>query len=492
MTSHLVKRTSDRDSAVGNRCPAGTQVQSEASVPKLDNLIDSKSEMNSSLSSDASQSAVTGDTHHGHLVDLAYAAEQARIEGRKNHKRITDAIYARRRRLREKEQEEELVRQAEQAHQVNKKLRQENKELQSMLSGAVAEVEEMGDTEKNWLHSALEKLKATSTSTKKVTEESNDASKSSSLKRQSKNIKSTSKPTGLSNETGSHLRSLNGKTDIESVQVEDTTARSDSSGPLHVMNGSDRIVPMERNNHPDSNDIPQPTDVDAIEALRQESYLQGLQDAVLLNRRRNVLVANHNRLHQRQPQPPLIVANTTNHDDILQSTLLNDPINQRTIDQLLLARRINELRRCADSSVISSELRSILDRRNLLRGGGYNPTADPLLQHASMLGYTLDPAKIATLARLRANSAPSVSPSLLRSPLTSAQILALTSTNLYPLQSQLLLLNSNNDRTSSLASLYQHHQPQEQQVSLLEQLHQQERESPPNRRSRFYDGARRI
>ena len=88
MTSHLVKRTSDRDSAVGNRCPAGTQVQSEASVPKLDNLIDSKSEMNSSLSSDASQSAVTGDTHHGHLANLTFAAEQARIEARKNHKRF--------------------------------------------------------------------------------------------------------------------------------------------------------------------------------------------------------------------------------------------------------------------------------------------------------------------------------------------------------------------------------------------------------------------
>lgn len=476
MASHLAKNNVDHDCAVGNRCPAGSHIQSEAAtVPHaVGEAVASKSALKHFLSTDAPQSVEPGDTHYGHLTDLAYAAEHARIEARKNHKRFTDAIYARRRRQREKEDEKELVREAEHAHKVNKKLREENNKLQSMLSSAIAEVEAMGDTEKEWLRNVLEKAKAISVPPTQSMDESNDVNNSTSMKRQSKHVESTSVSTVHSVEVDSHLRSPCRKTEIESSQVEDTTATSASSRPLNAMNDSIATASAESRNRRDGNDIPLPTDKHAIEALQQASYLQGLQDAVLLNRQREI------QNHPQQPRPLPVVPSTINEVDALQATVLNDPLNQRTIDQLLLMSRINALSRYPDSSVLHPELSSLLDPHSILRSG-CNPASDLLFRNTSAIGYPINPAMISALAGLRNFNGPPVpsSPSL-PSQLTAAQLLAINnSVNAYQAQMQLGLLNAYSDRTNVLTSLLQHHQLQEQQISLLTQLQQQEQQSPP-------------
>lgn len=468
------------DDTASNRCPAGSHLRaSAADLPNLNDNAAPNTAFKRFLATDMTQSAETGNTQHGHLTDLAYAAEHARIEARKNHKRFTDAIYARRRRLREKEDERELVREAEHAQQVNKKLREENNELESMLSSATAEIEAMGDTEKEWLRGVLEKAKTSVKPTSKVTYESNGTTKSSSMKRKSRHIESTSKSTVASTEAVSILHSPNARSDNGSTQIENTAPTLSPSRPLHATTDPIEATSVTINHRRDGNDSPHRTGDRSIEALRQASYLQGLKDAVLLNQRRDILAATQNHQQQTQSQPPTpVAASASTQADILQSALLNDPIHQRTIDQLLLMNRINAMTGFPDSSALRPELSSLLDPSNLLRGG-YNPAADLLSRTASMLGYPTDPSILA-LAGLRNFSVPPITSPTIPPPLTAAQILALSnSTNSYQLQMQLGLLNAYNDRTNVLTSLLQHHQQQEQQISLLTQLHQHEQQQPP-------------
>ena len=474
------QRNTDLDFTVDNRCPAGSHIRATATDPNGDSDGASKTAYKSFLATDMSHSSGTGETHHGHLTDLAYAAEHARIEARKNHKRFTDAIYARRRRLREKADEKDLVREAEYHQQVNKKLREENKELQSMLSSAIAEIEAKGDTEKEWLRGVLDKAKTTEKPTSNVTDVVSDGTyKSSSSKRLARY-----RPTVASTEASStQLPSSKGRSDSGSTHLEDTTTISTTSRPLNVTTERIEAASVE-SHHPSrhGNDGPHRSEDRSIEALRQASYLQGLQDAVLLNQRRDILAATQH-LPQQQPQspPPLppAAANATAQADIRQSALLNDPIHQRTVDQLLLVRRINAMTGYPDPSVLRPELTSLLDRSSLLMGG-YNPASDLLSRNTSILGYPPDSSMLAALAGLQNFGVPPVPPPTLPPQLTAAQLLALsTSTNSYQLQMQLGLLNAYTDRTNVLTSLLQHHQQQEQQISLLTHLQQQHEPQPP-------------
>lgn len=497
MVSPLAKSNVEHDGALGNRCPAGSHIQAQgtANVPHLGQGVTSKLVLKSFPVSDTPQSAETEDDNQqlGNLSDSAFTAEQKRIEARKNHKRFTDAIYARRRREREKEAEQELVREAEHARKANQKLRVENNKLQTMLSGAIAEVEAMGDTEKKWLHDVLEKAKATSVPTTKETDETYyDRPKLKSTKRSSEHIKRKSKHTlPRSVEAGIPLRSVRRKTEFESTQVEDTSAEgSGMSQPLNEMYDSVKIKSTERKNRRDDNDAPHPTDKRAIEALQQASYLQGLRDAVLLNRARGIPAETYN--HPQQPQPRPVATIRSQQAGILQSTVRNDPIHQHSIDQLLLARRINALNSCPDaSSVLRPELSSVLNQSSVLRGG-YTPAPNPLSRSASVLDYPPNQTLISALDRLR-NVNPATTPPSLPSSLTAARILAIrNSIDSNQLQMQLGLLNNYTDRTDALTSYLQRRRD-EQQVSLLAQLRQQEQQSPPPAYPRhFTQGARRI
>ncbi len=269
------------------RCPAGSHIRTNDAAATAASSLATKS----FLTTDSSQSTT----------------DQARIEARKHHKRLTDAIYARRRRIREKEDEKLLMRETEQRQRENKKLRQENNELQTMLDRAVLEIESRGD--RKWLQEVFVKTTATPAPVAVAAADSNPVitSSSSSL---------------------NHQRSHRPETTTAEERV---PQRPDPPRSSHLRSEEE------------------------MEALRQASYLQGLQDAALLQQ-------------QQQPQ----------RDSLWLTELRNDP---RTIEQLYLARRLQALGAYPTmtttttanttehslSSILRPELTSFLEQRRALQ-----------------------------------------------------------------------------------------------------------------------------
>jgi hypothetical protein len=164
--------------------------------------------------------------------------------------------------------------------------------------------------------------------------------------------------------------------------------------------------------------------------------------------------------------------------DTLQSALMNDPIRQRTLDQLLLLSRINEMTGQSDSNNMRPDMTSLLDRTSLF--GSFNPVADLLSRNTSILGQPPDSSILAALAGLRNIHVPPVASPTLPASLTAAQIMAMNNiTNPYLRQLQSGLLSTPTDRTNILTLLLQHQQQQEQQLALLSQLQQQQQQQQP-------------
>ena len=258
--------TSKSNDGTGSRCPAGSHLQDAAPIPDFNDDGAPKTAFKNFLVTDTAQSAERRNNHHGHLTNLAYAAEHARNEARKNQKRASDAIYARRRRLREKGDEIELIREVEHAQQVNKKLREENNELMSVLASATAKIDEMGDTEKEWLQGVLKKVQTAVKPKTNVTDESNSTNKSYSMKRKSRKIESSTQSTSASIEAVSMLHSSTGRSDTNGpTQIEDATTNLSASRPLNVTNDAITAASIKSNHRHDGIDTPHRTGDYSIE-----------------------------------------------------------------------------------------------------------------------------------------------------------------------------------------------------------------------------------
>jgi hypothetical protein len=474
------------------RCPAGSDIRSEAI--KHTARTEESNEMLRGFPM-ATPDVATGSNDRNnpddcHLTDLALAAERARIDARKNHKRYMDAIYARRRRIREKEDEKELIKEAESMQKLNVKLREENKNLEAIIESAVVKIEAMGEKEMEWFHGVVERSNEKSKNIEE--DETSDQLVTKASKRKLKNSQAKSKHT---EETDRALKKF---ATSYKIKMKETTvgrdytrydAASTSAPAAQGENDMSRIMSSLERKHP--NEVVDETsthryqqfqsaminakDDVTIEELRKASYLQGLNDARLFNRR-DIIAANVR--GGLQPQVPSVA-----------SVLLNDPVQQQRMDleRLLLLQQFDSLR-YPNSSVLHSDLSSLLDNNNNLTGGFLSSSL--LSGNASATRYPSD-ATLALAALQRLNSTmPSATspPSSLLSGLTPAQLLALSGDNndTHQLQMQLGILNaydrSNINNHNTLASLQlQQQQHKSDRSSILAQLHLRQRQSPQQR-----------
>ena len=341
----------DRSTTAAFRCPAGSHIGMNMTAPKL-------SEVSKSFrSTDLSQSAVsevgdssrstadhpaTGTGSSSSVQQLStQETERARIEARKHHKRITDAIYARRRRLREKEDEKQLVRETEQTQRENKRLRQENNALQTMLDRAAVQIEARGDADRKWLQEVFAKTAATPVA--EVAATTAAAADSNAERSRRPPPPETASP---KKQKRSHVRPTPPEPAAVKPSSSRTTIAEEHGPPPHQLD-------PPRSNHLRLEE--------EMEALRQASYLQGLQDAALLQQQ------------QQQPRSAAVRDSLW----LAEPPLRND---SRTIEQLYLARRLQALGAYPTSSstttnntehslssILRPELTSFLEQRRALQ-----------------------------------------------------------------------------------------------------------------------------
>jgi hypothetical protein len=268
------------------RCPAGTHISIAAEPLKV---FRNSNPMN----------GLPAPFTEACLTDLAQAAEQARIEERKARKRHMDAIYARRRRVREKVEETELQQEAQVIREKNQKLKEENKELEALLSDAKSKIEGKGDTDTEWFHSLQEREASRIEESRAEAKQSDWQPKSSSAAENRIHAKpaklpkyppkaakddSKRKPTSASKIDEKQVKPAGGGDHSSSVGEE---ARNHTS--LEPQN-----VPPARLEGPNlgllggisPGSLRSASSDGAIQAILHQSYLQGLNDAALLSQQR--------------------------------------------------------------------------------------------------------------------------------------------------------------------------------------------------------------
>jgi myosin heavy subunit len=289
------------------RCPAGTHIVIGEEPPKA---FHNGNHMNG-LSPPFTEACLT---------DLAQAAEQARIEERKARKRHMDAIYARRRRVREKVEETELQKEAQDIREMNQKLKEENKELETLLSDAKSKIEGMGEAETEWFQTLQSREASRIEEARAGAKNSDWQPTSSSFNEKQSHIKPAKIPKDPPKAANDgRKRKSAGSSKVGETQVKTaTTGDHSTSGKEGARDHTSlecRRAPPARLEGPNlgllggvgTGSLLNASSDSAIQAILHQSYLQGLNDAALLNQQ------------QRQRD----------------SALMNAAAQQRDLDQLL-------------------------------------------------------------------------------------------------------------------------------------------------------------